>query len=162
LCVRGLRPPAGGRRRDTVGGSRRDPDGRGRSRSVTRLSPHDAILVVSFGGPGGPDDVVPFLERVTRGRGVPAARLETTAGDYEAQLREASALVAERLPVPLPWDRAYQSRSGPPAQPWLEPDVHQHLEAVAAAGVSDVVLVPLGFVSDHMEVAYDLDVEARQ
>ena len=50
---------------------------------MTRLSPHDAILVVSFGGPEGPDDVVPFLERVTRGRDVPAARLETTAGHYD-------------------------------------------------------------------------------
>jgi len=272
--------------------------------------PHDAILVVSFGGPEGPDDVMPFLERVTRGRGVPPERLAETAAhydrfggvspingqvrdlvsalelelaehgphlpvywgnrnwhplltdtmqamaadgvrraaafvtsafasysgcrqyledieraraevgadaplvdklrlfynhprfielvsaataaavahvpearranarlvftahslpasmaatcDYEPQLREAAALVVERLPVPLPWDRAYQSRSGPPSQPWLGPDVNEHLEALASTGVTDVVLVPLGFVSDHMEVVYDLDVQARE
>src|SRR5690606_11462731 len=51
-------------------------------------------------------------------------------------------------------------RCGPPSQPWLEPDVNDHLEALAADGVRDVVLSPIGFVSDHMEVAYDLDTEA--
>jgi ferrochelatase len=58
------------------------------------------------------------------------------------------------------WELVYQSRSGPPGQPWLEPDVGDHLEKLAAAGVGDVVIVPIGFVSDHMEVCYDLDVEA--
>ncbi|HEV6953911.1 MAG TPA: ferrochelatase [Promicromonospora sp.] len=68
--------------------------------------------------------------------------------------------VAERLGHEVPWDLAYCSRSGPPSQPWLEPDVNDHLEALAADGVRDVVLSPIGFVSDHMEVAYDLDTEA--
>src|SRR5690606_26661363 len=68
--------------------------------------------------------------------------------------------VAERLGHEVPWDLAYCSRSGPPGQPWLEPDVNDHLEALAADGVRDVVLSPIGFVSDHMEVAYDLDTEA--
>jgi ferrochelatase len=54
----------------------------------------------------------------------------------------------------------YCSRSGPPQVPWLEPDVNDHLEELAARGVTAVVLVPLGFVSDHMEVVYDLDTEA--
>jgi ferrochelatase len=58
------------------------------------------------------------------------------------------------------WELVYQSRSGPPGQPWLEPDVGDHLEKLAAAGVGDVVIVPIGFVSDHMEVRFDLDVEA--
>jgi len=54
----------------------------------------------------------------------------------------------------------YCSRSGPPQVPWLEPDVNDHLAALAARGVPAVVLVPVGFVSDHMEVVYDLDTEA--
>jgi ferrochelatase len=57
-------------------------------------------------------------------------------------------------------DLVYCSRSGPPNQPWLEPDVNDHLEALVAEGVPAAVLVPIGFVSDHMEVKYDLDTEA--
>lgn len=82
------------------------------------------------------------------------------ASDYEAQLREAAALVAERLAGPRSWRLVYQSRSGPPSVPWLEPDIGDHLEALARDGVTDVVVIPVGFVSDHMEVIYDLDVEA--
>jgi len=71
-----------------------------------------------------------------------------------------AAQVAERLGYEVPWDLVYCSRSGPPSQPWLEPDVNDHLEALAADGVRNVVLSPIGFISDHMEVAYDLDTEA--
>ena len=71
-----------------------------------------------------------------------------------------AAQVAERLGHDVPWDLAYCSRSGPPSQPWLEPDVNDRLEALAADGLRDVVLSPIGFISDHMEVAYDLDTEA--
>lgn len=71
-----------------------------------------------------------------------------------------AAEVAERLGHEVSWDLAYCSRSGPPSQPWLEPDVNDHLESLAGADVRDVVLSPIGFVSDHMEVAYDLDTEA--
>ena len=71
-----------------------------------------------------------------------------------------AAQAAERLGHEVPWDLVYCSRSGPPSQPWLEPDVNDHLEALAADGVRNVVLSPIGFVSDHMEVAYDLDTEA--
>lgn len=70
--------------------------------------------------------------------------------------------VSERLGHEVAWDLAYCSRSGPPSQPWLEPDVNDHLEALAQDGVRDVVLSPIGFVSDHMEVAYDLDTEALE
>jgi ferrochelatase len=59
------------------------------------------------------------------------------------------------------WQVAYQSRSGGPREPWLEPDVNDALRALAAAGTRDVVVVPVGFVCDHVEVLYDLDVEAR-
>ncbi|MGH8894868.1 MAG: ferrochelatase, partial [Actinomycetes bacterium] len=281
------------------------------------VSPYDALLLVSFGGPEGPDDVLPFLENVTRGRGVPRHRLQAVAqhylrfggvspingqnralveaigkdfsehgielpvywgnrnwdpylpdtfrrladdgagrvlalltsayGSYSGcrQYREdlavATAALGERAPevdrvrhyfnhpgfvaamvestrvavdelppdarraarlvfvthaVPLSmsersgpdggayvaqhqevarlvaegvaaetgtghrFDLVYCSRSGPPAQAWLEPDVNDHLESLATAGVPGAVLVPIGFVSDHMEVRYDLDTEA--
>jgi protoporphyrin/coproporphyrin ferrochelatase len=276
------------------------------------VRPYDALLLVSFGGPDGPEDVVPFLENVTRGRGVPRERLEavgehyflfggkspindinrtlldairadlgahgidlhvywgnrnwdpfltdsvarmkedgvtraacfvtsayssysscrqyredlaaaalqagassprldrlrsyynhpgflepvvdavvdaveprsrarlvfvthsipTTMNDgsgpqggaYLAQHRNAAAYVADRVAnltgAPLGHDLVFCSRSGPPQVPWLEPDVNDHLEKLAAEGVGSVVLVPIGFVSDHMEVVYDLDTEA--
>lgn len=273
------------------------------------LPPHDAVLLLSFGGPEGPDDVMPFLENVTRGRGIPRERLLAVAGhylrfggrspindecrklmaaletefaargprlplywgnrnwapmladtvaqmkrdgirravaiatsayssysacrqyledieraravvgegapviekiapywneagfletmmentraalealpgrddgpvrlvftahsipvamnetcDYVAELQEAAALVAAAAAPGVAWDFAYQSRSGPPGQPWLEPDIGDHLRALHASGVRRVVVVPVGFVADHMEVVYDLDTEAR-
>ncbi|QFU99153.1 Protoporphyrin ferrochelatase [Luteimicrobium xylanilyticum] len=73
-----------------------------------------------------------------------------------------AAEASQRLGFDVPWDLAYCSRSGPPSQPWLEPDVNDHLEKLAAEGLRDVVLSPIGFVSDHMEVAYDLDTEAME
>jgi ferrochelatase len=270
---------------------------------------YDALLVLSFGGPEGPDDVIPFLENVTRGRNVPRARLDEVAGHYlhfggvspinqqnraliaalreelrrreillpiyfgnrnwdpyvtdtiaqmrtdgvrralvfvtsafssysgcrqyredvtravdtlgvsdiafdkirgfynhpgyietmialtadrlaripaarratteiiftahsipesmakgcayEKQLRESSRLVAEALQI-ASWRLAYQSRSGPPSVPWLEPDILDELDTLSDAGVTDVVIVPIGFVSDHMEVLFDLDHEAAE
>ncbi len=80
---------------------------------------------------------------------------------YEAQLRATCGLVAGAVRHER-WALAYQSRSGAPQQPWLEPDVLDHLEALRAEGVADVVVAPVGFVSDHMEVVYDLDTEARE
>lgn len=80
---------------------------------------------------------------------------------YEQQLLEASQLVSAamgRSGGPL----VYQSRSGPPAQPWLGPDILEHVRAIGTSGqVKDVIIGPIGFVSDHMEVLYDLDTEAR-
>ncbi len=83
------------------------------------------------------------------------------ACDYEIQLREAARLVIERLGAPSPpWTLVWQSRSGPPQVPWLEPDVNDELDRLGAAGVSRAVIVPIGFVSDHMEVMWDLDTQA--
>jgi len=79
---------------------------------------------------------------------------------YEAQLAESAALVAG-VAGAAAWKVVYQSRSGPPHVPWLEPDVCNAIEQLAADGVEAVVVSPLGFVSDHLEVLYDLDVEAR-
>lgn len=276
------------------------------------LSPYDSVLLLSFGGPEGPDDVMPFLRRVTAGRGVPDERLAEVAEHYHhfggrspindqnrallaalraelvrrgsgievvwgnrnwqpfvtdvlrdvharggrrvltvttsayssysscRQYREdlAGALLTlhdegrdlqvdrvrayfhhpgfveptirvtrealDRLPAgssvafvthsiptsmdagsgPLghayatqhrdlattvaaaigdvPWELVFCSRSGSPAHPWLEPDIGDHLRALAAAGAPGVAVVPIGFVSDHMEVVFDLDTEARQ
>jgi protoporphyrin/coproporphyrin ferrochelatase len=83
-------------------------------------------------------------------------------GAYQAQLAEAARLVAAEIGYERPWHLAYSSRSGPPAQPWLEPDINDLLAERAAAGSRAVVIVPIGFVSDHMEVKFDLDVEAAQ
>jgi protoporphyrin/coproporphyrin ferrochelatase len=80
---------------------------------------------------------------------------------YEAQLHETCRLVAEGIGHNR-WQLVYQSRSGPPHQPWLEPDIADHLEQIATDGVTDVVVIPIGFISDHMEVLYDLDTEAVQ
>jgi protoporphyrin/coproporphyrin ferrochelatase len=80
--------------------------------------------------------------------------------DYEVQHHEACRLVMEAFPGRR-WELVYNSRSGPPQVPWLTPDVNDHLTALAADGCPGVVVVPIGFVSDHLEVVYDLDVEAR-
>ena len=79
---------------------------------------------------------------------------------YEDQLRESSRLVAEAVGIT---DSAlvYQSRSGPPHVPWLEPDILDHLDDLARKGVENVAISPIGFVSDHLEVLYDLDIEAK-
>ncbi|MEQ8840116.1 MAG: ferrochelatase [Acidimicrobiales bacterium] len=82
------------------------------------------------------------------------------ASDYEKQLRTTAALVAEAAPA-SPWTLAWQSRSGPPTVPWLEPDISDHLRDLEGAGHSSVVVAPIGFVSDHMEVIWDLDTEAQ-
>jgi len=89
---------------------------------------------------------------------IPSAMAATC--DYEVELREASALVVERVAPQMSWDLVYQSRSGPPTVPWLEPDVCDHLRELASSGIERVVVVPIGFVADHMEVKYDLDTEA--
>src|SRR6202041_2842301 len=84
-------------------------------------------------------------------------------GRYVAELTEAARLIAERTGAGAhPWSLAYQSRSGPPSQPWLEPDVRDHLGELAKSGTQAVVVIPVGFVSDHMEVRHDLDIEAAQ
>lgn len=82
------------------------------------------------------------------------------SSDYELQLRETSRLVAGMVGFNT-WDLAYQSRSGPPDQPWLVPDILDHLRQLHETGIRNVLLVPIGFVSDHIEILYDLDIEAR-
>jgi ferrochelatase len=96
---------------------------------------------------------------------------------YEHQLREACRLVTERAmplaaskqrensitsPLPARWQLVFQSRSGPQEQAWLGPDIRDRLREMAAVGaVHDVVIVPIGFLAENIEVIYDLDVEVR-
>ncbi len=84
------------------------------------------------------------------------------SGAYVAALREAAAGVVERLGGEWEWDLVFQSRSGPPQVPWLEPDVGDHLLVLHAEGVHEAVMVPIGFTSDHVEVLYDLDLQAQE
>lgn len=79
---------------------------------------------------------------------------------YVEQLTEACELTA-KLVGHEGWRLVYQSRSGPPGQPWLEPDIGDALQEIAATGGNGVVVAPIGFLSDHMEVVYDLDHEAK-
>ena len=87
-----------------------------------------------------------------------------SGGGYVAQHRAVAQLVADgvaaRIGQELPWELVYQSRSGPPSVPWLEPDISDYLDTCLAEGASGVVMAPIGFVSDHMEVIWDLDTEA--
>jgi protoporphyrin/coproporphyrin ferrochelatase len=97
---------------------------------------------------------------------VPVAMAQASGprgGRYVTELAEAARLIAERIcDGRHPWSLAYQSRSGPPSVPWLEPDVSDHLGELAKSGTRAVVVIPVGFVFDHMEVRHDLDVEAAQ
>jgi ferrochelatase len=98
---------------------------------------------------------------------IPARMAETSA--YESQLRDTCSLVMARMMDghalgrdDLSWELAFQSRSGPPSVPWLEPDVLDALRNLAMREPGcRVVVVPVGFLSDHMEVMYDLDIEAQ-
>ncbi|MEO8107641.1 MAG: ferrochelatase [Actinomycetes bacterium] len=86
-------------------------------------------------------------------------------GAYVQQHREVATTVAARVAdeaqVELPWDLVYQSRSGAPHIPWLEPDIDDHIRQLATEGCTAAVVVPIGFVSDHLEVLWDLDTQAR-
>jgi len=112
---------------------------------------------------------IPAAERavaplVFTAHSVPVPMAETSP--YVDQVTESSRLVAARLGHAAHgghggWSIAYQSRSGRPQDPWLEPDVGEAIRRLAAAGARHVVVAPIGFVCDHVEVLYDLDVEAR-
>jgi ferrochelatase len=91
-----------------------------------------------------------------------AATSGPSGGAYVEALRISAQRVVDRLPTAYDWDLVFQSRSGPPQVPWLEPDVGDHLEALYAGGVREAVLVPIGFTSDHVEVVYDLDIQAQE
>lgn len=114
-----------------------------------------------------PDDVRSDARLVFTAHSVPESA-DAAAGPpsdgghrYSRQIAEAARLVAQRLDV-AEYDVVYQSRSGPPSIPWLAPDIVDHVEALHAKGVPAIVVSPIGFVSDHLEVVWDLDNEARE
>lgn len=85
---------------------------------------------------------------------------QTYLSQHQFLAARLAAIVGDRFGTPLTWDLVFQSRSGPPSVPWLEPDIGDHLTALAERGTRTAVIVPIGFISDHMEVAWDLDVLA--
>jgi len=95
---------------------------------------------------------------VFTGHSIPTSMAQTSP--YLTQIREACRLAAESAAIST-WELAFQSRSGPPGQPWLEPDINDRLRHLAREGVRTAIVVPIGFLSDHMEVVYDLDTEAQ-
>ncbi len=95
----------------------------------------------------------------------PEARGFGEGGAYAAQhsaVAEVVVAAQDDDSAEVAWSLVYQSRSGPPTQPWLEPDINDAIEELAGSGIRAVVIVPLGFVSDHMEVKWDLDTEAME
>lgn len=125
-------------------------------------------LRVFFNHPGFIDPLVDWVKEAMQDS--PSSRLVFTAhsipmwmangSKYVAQLKEASKLVAARAGI-ADYDLVYQSRSGAPNMPWLEPDILDHMRDLHSRGIDDILLCPIGFISDHMEVLYDLDEEAR-
>jgi ferrochelatase len=114
-----------------------------------------------------PDGARPRARLVFTTHSIPMTMAETSGvpgGAYVRQHLEVAQLVAdavaERTGTEHEWDLVYQSRSGAPQVPWLEPDVGDHLAEMRGSGASGAVVVPIGFVSDHMEVVWDLDTEA--
>ncbi len=90
---------------------------------------------------------------------IPLAMAKTAP--YQEHLNHSCAAVASQLGIDA-WDLVWQSRSGPPSVPWLEPDVNDAIAKHHDAGCEHVIVHPIGFLSDHMEVIYDLDIEARE
>jgi len=120
-----------------------------------------------------PEEVRAGAHLVFTTHSIPVAAADTSGpaeghgdgGAYVRQHLDVARLIAEAVREETgtdhPWKLVYQSRSGAPHIPWLEPDICDHLEELHGAGVPAAVMVPIGFVSDHMEVLYDLDTEAR-
>jgi ferrochelatase len=104
-----------------------------------------------------PEDLRSKARLVCTAHSIPVAM--AAASRYEAQLRESARLVAEKAGL-AEWTVVYQSRSGRPGDPWLEPDVRDYLKRERVAGLEAAVVCPIGFVCDHIEVLYDLDCEA--
>jgi ferrochelatase len=101
---------------------------------------------------------VPHARLVFTAHSIPLAMAQ--ASPYVQELEAASKKVAEAVGV-SEWSLVFQSRSGPPSQPWLAPDIADHLREIKSDAAAGIVIVPIGFLSDHMEVIFDLDVEVR-
>jgi ferrochelatase len=101
------------------------------------------------------------VQLVFTAHSIPLAMARTSS--YEVQLQETCRLVAVEVGIPASrWSLVYQSRSGRPQDPWLEPDILAHLRLLKERGTTHLIIHPIGFLSDHMEVLFDLDEEAKQ
>jgi protoporphyrin/coproporphyrin ferrochelatase len=105
---------------------------------------------------------IPTRDAEASGSSVDEPREFAEGSAYVAQHLAAADVIMKRVAPEQDWSLVYQSRSGAPHVPWLEPDINDALAELAAAGTKAVVVVPLGFVSDHMEVLWDLDTEAKE
>ncbi|MDO5701004.1 MAG: ferrochelatase [Bowdeniella nasicola] len=136
-----------------------------------------AIPIDMEGGSGPLDAVGPSAGSAEDGGGPPASSYHAAAtapmcgrdvmrasyvAQHEIVCRQIAATLERRFARPVTWDLVFCSRSGPPQQPWTDPDVNDHLTALARQGVRGVVTAPIGFINDHMEVVFDLDVEAAE
>jgi ferrochelatase len=111
-----------------------------------------------------PDDLRDTARLVATAHSIPTAMAAVAGpggGAYEAELTAAARQVVDQVAPGRGFDLVWQSRSGPPSVPWLEPDINDHLRALAEQGETAVVVFPVGFVSDHLEVIWDLDNEAK-
>ena len=157
-----------GQYRDNVLAARREVRAAGRPdvevSYVGDWHAHERFIAAWAARVGAAMDTLPASER-SRARLVFTAHsipLGMAGADrYRGQLNAAARLVAERLGR-TDWALVFQSRSGRPQDPWLEPDVCDYIRTAAAHGLDAVILCPLGFVADHIEVLYDLDVEAAE
>ena len=89
------------------------------------------------------------------------ARIVETGDPYDTQVRETARLVAAKIGLPAErWSWSYQSAGRTP-EPWLGPQLHDHLPKLAEHGIRNVLSVPIGFVSDHVEILFDVDIQAQ-
>ncbi len=133
---------------------------------------HPGFIAANADGVRSALDLLPAQERdsarlVFTAHSIPQSMNDMSGpqrnGLYASQQRETARLSAEAVRgAGAEFDLVWQSRSGPPQVPWLEPDINDHLERLAADGVTAVVNAPTGFVSDHIEVLWDLDNEAKE
>jgi ferrochelatase len=127
---------------------------------IDKLPPfwnHPFFLRANIGQVGAAHAKIPTAPIVFTAHSIPVSM--ASACSYEEELRQTASRIAAALNC-TDWSFAWQSRSGPPSQPWLEPDILDHLRSLASGGVREVLIAPIGFLSDHTEVLYDLDVEA--
>ena len=130
---------------DGVREALQDVAGRGISPAATRVLFSTHSIPTSDAAKSGPDGDAYQAQHL--------AVAEVVMAAATAELQDSDS---------IDWSLVYQSRSGPPSQPWLEPDINDAMRAAAAEGAAAFVIVPLGFVSDHMEVKWDLDTEAME
>jgi ferrochelatase len=152
--------------REDMAAARAEVDGAPELTKLRHYFDHPGFIAANADGVRAALAELPNARLVFTAHSVPVLMNDASGPDgglYLAQQRESARLVAEAVRgAGADFDLVWQSRSGPPHVPWLEPDINDHLRALATAGVRSVVVSPIGFVSDHLEVAWDLDTEARQ